>query len=162
MYLYIEPYILPCLALLVLFFIGRALIKARQKGAKNGCGLGCFGLITLVLAGPLIGCFFNTKGLCYNGTRRWYLHTYDIDGTTFYSVHVSPMSGLSETEEPWYCRIGFQGGEAGWKKHPTELYLRQKSGALHYFNFETEEVQDLGNVPVDVPMYPVEQFFRQL
>jgi hypothetical protein len=35
MYLYIEPYILPSLALLVLFFIGRALIKARQKGEKT-------------------------------------------------------------------------------------------------------------------------------
>ena len=162
MYIYIEPYILPLLVLCVLIYIGRSLIKARRKGAKNGCGLGCFGLICLVLAGPLISSFFSTKALFDSGTRRWYLHTYDIDGTTCYGVTVSPMDGLRETGEPWYCCIGFQGGEAGWLNYPTELYLRQESGALHYFNFETGEVRDLGNVPVAVPMQPIEQFFRQL
>ena len=40
MYIYIEPYILPLLVLCVLIYIGRSLIKARRKGAKNGCGLG--------------------------------------------------------------------------------------------------------------------------
>ncbi len=162
MYIYIEPYIFPTVLLVALILIGRILIKARMKGKKNGCSLGCFGLICLVLAGPVITSFFNTKPLYDNGHRRWYLHTYHVDDTLFYGIDVSPSTGLADNGEPWYCCIGFQGGEAGWKKYPAELYLRQESGALHYFNFETEEVVDLGPVPVGVPMQPIEEFFRSL
>ena len=90
------------------------------------------------------------------------MHTYYVDDTLFYGIEVSPTEGLSDTAEPWYCCLGFQGGEAGWKNKPTELYLRQEQGSLFYFNFETEEIMELGNVPVDVPMYPIEKFFRKL
>ena len=162
MYIHIEPYIFPVFLLLVLGFVGRMLIKARRNGKKNGCALGCFGLICLVLAGPIISSFLDTKPLYDSGKRRWYMHTYYVDDTLFYGIEVSPTEGLSDAAEPWYCCLGFQGGEAGWKNKPTELYLRQEQGSLFYFNFETEEIMELGNVPVDVPMYPIEKFFRKL
>lgn len=171
MWIYLEPYVMPVAAVVVLVIIGRALIKMRLQGKKNGCShgcsLGCFGVICLVVLGGIISTFFSTKTLYCDGTRRWYMRTYHVDDTLFYSVQVSPTEGLPGDEgqgyyEPWYTCIGFQGGTAGWKKYPTELYLRQQSGALHYFNFETGEVQDIGNIPVDIPMQPVEKFFCEL
>ena len=167
MWIDLEPYVMPLMVLSVLFVLGRYLIQARRKGAKNGCSLGCFGMICLFVIGGIISSFFSTKTLYCDGTRRWYMHTPDIDGVTFYNVGVSPTKGLPGDEgqayyEPWYTCIGFQGGTAGWKKYPTELYLRQQSGPLLYFNFETGEVQDIGNMPADIPMQPVEKFFREL
>lgn len=162
----IAPYVMPVAAVVALVIIGRALITLRLQGKKSGCthgcSLGCFGVLCLVVLGSIISSLFGSKTLYSGGERRWYMHTYDIDGTTFYSVNVHPTDGLSDGPEPWYTCIGFQGGEAAWKQYPTELYLRQESGALHYFNFETETVRDMGNVPIPGPSVPVETFFRQL
>ena len=171
MWIYLEPYVMPVTLVVVLIIIGRVLIKKRLQGKKSGCShgcsLGCFGVICLVVIGGIISSFFGTKTLYCDGNRRWYMHTLDIDGETFYNVGVSPTKGLPGDEgqgyyEPWYTCIGFQGGTAGWKKYPTELYLRQQSGPLLYFNFETGEVQDVGHIPADIPMQPVEKFFREL
>ena len=171
MWIYIEPYVMPLFVLVVLFVIGRVLIKSRLQGKKNGCShgcsLGCLGVICLVVLGGIISTFFSTKTLYCDGTRRWYMRTYHVDDTLFYSVQVSPTEGLPGDEgqgyyEPWYTCIGFQGGEAAWKKYPTELYLRQESGALFLFDFKNETVIDLGKMPIPGPSVPVEKFFREL
>lgn len=163
--------VVPVAVLVLLACIVRAWIKARAQGKKTfgddlgcspGCSYGCFGVLCLLVISVCVSSLFSTKTLYSSGERRWYMHTYDIDGTTFYSINVHPTEGLSDGPEPWYTCIGFQGGEAAWKKYPTELYLRQQSGALHYFNFETETVRDMGNVPIPGPSMPVEKFFRRL
>ena len=163
MWYYIQPYVSFVALLVVLAVVGRWMFRTRGKGCGSGCSLGCFGVIAVLLLSASISGFFSSKILHVSDSRCWYMETYDIDGTLFYSVKVSSWEGLdTEGNEPWYCCVGFQGGTAAWKNYPTELYLRQKSGALHYFNFETETVRDLGNVPIPGPSQPVEAFFREL
>lgn len=166
MWYYLQIYVFPLVWVVMLVIIGRALIRARMQGKKSGCShgcsLGCFGVICLVVVGSIISSLFSSKPLYSGGERRWYMQTLDVDGETFYCVQVHPTDGLGEGAEPWYTCIGFQGGTAAWKKYPAELYLRQQSGALHYFNFETETVRDMGNVSIPGPSQPVETFFREL
>lgn len=166
MWYYLLSYVTPLVWLVALAIIWRMLIKRRMHGKKSGCShgcsLGCFGMLCLVVLGSIISSFFSKKTLYSGSDRHWYMETYDIDGTTFYSVRVNPADGLSEGAEPWYTCIGFQGGEAAWKTYPTELYLRQRSGALHLFDFKFETVRDLGNIPIPGDSQPVEKFFREL
>lgn len=162
----IAPYVMPVAAVVALVIIGRALITMRLQGKKSGCShgcsLGCFGVISILVVAVGVSSWLSKKTLYSGSDRHWYMKTYDIDGTTFYSVNVHPTDGLGEGSEPWYTCIGFQGGEAAWKQYPTELYLRQKSGALHLFDFKNETVIDLGNMPIPGPSVPVEEFFREL
>lgn len=163
MWYYIQPYVSFVALLVVLAVVGRWMFRTRGKGCGSGCSLGCFGVIAVLLLSASISRFFSSKILHVSDSRCWYMETCDIDGELFYNVKTSSWDGLdSDGKEPWYCCIGFQGGTAAWKNYPTELYLRQSSGALHYFNFETETVEDLGNVPIPVPSQPVEEFFREL
>ena len=166
MWYYLQSYIPLLVWGTVLVIIWRALVKQRMKGKKSGCShgcsLGCFGVISILVVAVGVSSWLSKKTLYSGSDRRWYMKTYDIDGTTFYSVNVHPTDGLGEGSEPWYTCIGFQGGEAAWKKYPTELYLRQKSGALHLFDFKNETVIDLGNMPIPGPSVPVEKFFREL
>lgn len=163
MWYYIQPYVSFVALLVVLAVVGRWMFRTRGKGCASGCSLGCFGVIAVLLLSAAISNLFSTKILHVSDSRCWYMETYDIDGTLFYSVKTSSWEGLdTDGNEPWYCCVGFQGGTAAWKNYPTELYLRQESGALHYFNFETETVRDLGNVPIPGPSQPVEEFFREL
>ena len=163
MWYYIQPYVSFVALLVVLAVVGRWMFRTRGKGCGSGCSLGCFGVIAVLLLSASISSFFSSKILHVSDSRCWYMETYDIDGELFYNVKTSSWDGLdSDGKEPWYCCIGFQGGTAAWKNYPTELYLRQSSGALHYFNFETETVEDLGNVPIPGPSQPVEEFFREL
>ena len=163
MWYYIQPYVSFVALLVVLAVVGRWMFRTRGKGCGSGCSLGCFGVIAVLLLSASISSFFSSKILHVSDSRCWYMETSDIDGELFYNVKTSSWDGLdSDGKEPWYCCIGFQGGTAAWKNYPTELYLRQSSGALHYFNFETETVEDLGNVPIPGPSQPVEEFFREL
>ena len=163
MWYYIQPYVSFVALLVVLAVVGRWMFRTRGKGCGSGCSLGCFGVIAVLLLSASISSFFSSKILHVSDSRCWYMETCDIDGELFYNVKTSSWEGLgTDGNEPWYCNVGFQGGTAAWKNYPTELYLRQKSGALHYFNFETETVRDLGNVPIPGPSQPVEEFFREL
>lgn len=163
MWYYIQPYVSFVALLVVLAVVGRWMFRTRGKGCGSGCSLGCFGVIAVLLLSASISSFFSSKILHVSDSRCWYMETCDIDGVLFYNVKTSSWEGLgTDGNEPWYCCVGFQGGTAAWKNYPTELYLRQKSGALHYFNFETETVRDLGNVPIPGPSQPVEEFFRSL
>lgn len=163
MWYYIQPYVSFVALLVVLAVVGRWMFRTRGKGCGSGCSLGCFGVIAVLLLSASISSFFSSKILHVSDSRCWYMETCDIDGELFYNVKTSSWEGLgTDGNEPWYCCVGFQGGTAAWKNYPTELYLRQKSGALHYFNFETETVRDLGNVPIPGPSQPVEEFFRSL
>lgn len=166
MWYYLQSCVTPLVWVAVLVIIWRALIKQRMQGKKSGCShgcsLGCFGVISLVVVAVGVCSWLSTKTLYNGGDRHWYMETYDIDGKTFYSVRVNPTDGLGDGLEPWYTCIGFQGGEAAWKCYPTELYIRQSSGALHLFDFKYETVRDLGNIPIPCPSQPVEKFFREL
>lgn len=169
MWFYLQPCIMPLLVVAMVIFIAYYMYRNRKSGQGNSCALGCAlcccGTVCLFLAAVFLGMLdsaFGTKTLYRDAGRHWYMETYEIDTTRFYSVGVTPAGDLCESGQPWYSVIGFQGGTAGWKQYPTELYLRQQSGALHYFNFKTATVTDLGNVPTDVPMIPVEEFFREL
>lgn len=163
MWYYVQPYVSFAALLVVLAVVGRYLFKTRGKGVASGCSLGCFGLICLLLLSAGITSLFSSKILHVSDSRCWYMKTFDIDGELFYNVKTSSWEGLgTDGKEPWYCCIGFQGGTAAWKNYPTELYLRQQSGSLHYFNFETETVRDLGNMPIPGASQPVEEFFREL
>lgn len=163
MWYYIQPYVSFVALLVVLAVVGSWMFRTRGKGGASGCSLGCFGVIAVLLLSASISSFFSSKILHVSDSRCWYMETCDIDGELFYNVKTSSWEGLgTDGNEPWYCCVGFQGGTAAWKNYPTELYLRQKSGALHYFNFETETVRDLGNVPIPGPSQPVEEFFREL
>ena len=163
MWYYIQPYVYFAALLVVLAVVGRWMFRTRGKGCASGCSLGCFGVVALLSLSATISGLFSSKILHVSDSRCWYMETCNIDGELFYNVKTSPWEGLgTDGYEPWYCNVGFQGGTAAWKNYPTELYLRQKSGALHYFNFETETVRDLGNVPIPGPSQPVEEFFREL
>lgn len=163
MWYYIQPYVSFVALLVVLAVVGRWMFRTRGKGCGSGCSLGCFGVIAVMLLSASISDLFSSKILHVSDFRCWYMKTCDIDGELFYNVKTSSWKGLgTDGNEPWYCCVGFQDGTAAWKNYPTELYLRQKSGALHYFNFETETVRDLGNMPIPVPSQPVKEFFREL
>ena len=63
-------------------------------------------------------------------------------------------------EEEDYVEISVQDNGPGIEKEDMEnIFL---PGFSTKINFETGEVRDLGNVPVAVPMQPIEQFFRKL